>query len=61
MSQIENKRVIDLLNRIFSNPSWPGIIRYTHYSFLVYGYNRIPIGCASRQPNPKPTPSSPAK
>jgi bacterioferritin len=42
MSEIDNKRVIDLLNRILES-ELAGVIRYTHYSFLVYGYNRIPI------------------
>jgi bacterioferritin len=42
MSEMDNKRVIDLLNRILES-ELAGIIRYTHYSFLVYGYNRIPI------------------
>src|SRR5947207_13524832 len=42
MSEIDKKRVIDLLNRILES-ELAGVIRYTHYSFLVYGYNRIPI------------------
>jgi len=42
VSEIDKKRVIDLLNRILES-ELAGVIRYTHYSFLVYGYNRIPI------------------
>jgi len=42
MGEIDRKRVIDLLNRILES-ELAGVIRYTHYSFLVYGYNRIPI------------------
>ena len=42
MSEIDDKRVIDLLNRILES-ELAGVIRYTHYSFLVYGYTRIPI------------------
>ncbi len=42
MSEMDKKRVIDLLNRILES-ELAGVIRYTHYSFLVYGYNRIPI------------------
>jgi bacterioferritin len=42
MSEIDKKQVIDLLNRILES-ELAGVIRYTHYSFLVYGYNRIPI------------------
>ena len=42
MAEIEKNRVIELLNRILES-ELAGVIRYTHYSFLVYGYNRIPI------------------
>jgi bacterioferritin len=42
MSEIDKKRVIELLNRILES-ELAGVIRYTHYSFLVYGYNRLPI------------------
>src|SRR6202022_3465933 len=42
MSEIDKKRVIDLLNRILES-ELAGVIRYTHYSFLVFGYSRIPI------------------
>src|SRR3984893_6422671 len=40
MSEIDKKRVIDLLNRILES-ELAGVIRYTHDSFLVYGYTRI--------------------
>src|SRR3954449_5261061 len=42
MSEIDKKRVVDLLNRILES-ELAGVIRYTHYSLLVYGFNRIPI------------------
>ena len=42
MTEMDKKRVVDLLNRILES-ELAGVIRYTHYSFLVYGYNRIPI------------------
>jgi len=42
MAEIEKKRVIELLNQILES-ELAGVIRYTHYSLLVYGYNRIPI------------------
>ena len=42
MSEIDKQRVIDVLNRILES-ELAGVIRYTHYSLLVYGYNRIPI------------------
>jgi bacterioferritin len=42
VSEIDKNRAIDLLNRILES-ELAGVIRYTHYSFLVYGYTRIPI------------------
>src|ERR1044072_5014774 len=42
LMEIEKERVIGLLNRILES-DLAGVIRYTHYSFLVYAYNRIPI------------------
>ena len=38
----KKERVIGLLNRILES-ELAGVIRYTHYSFLVYGYNRIQL------------------
>jgi bacterioferritin len=35
-------RVVETLNRILEM-ELAGTIHYTHYSFMVYGYNRIPI------------------
>jgi bacterioferritin len=40
--QIDKKAVIEILNRILET-ELAGVVRYTHYSFMVYGYNRIPI------------------
>jgi bacterioferritin len=42
MKEYDKKQVVDVLNRILES-ELAGVIRYTHYSFLVYGYNRIPI------------------
>src|ERR1700723_3226363 len=42
MADIDQDRTIDLLNRILES-ELAGVVRYTHYSFLVYGYTRIPI------------------
>jgi bacterioferritin len=42
MAEIDKKRVIELLNRILES-ELAGVIRYTHYSLLVFGYTRIPI------------------
>lgn len=36
------KKVIEVLNRILEM-ELAGVIHYTHYSFMVFGYNRIPI------------------
>jgi bacterioferritin len=35
-------KVVGLLNKILE-AELAGVVRYTHYSFMVYGYNRIPI------------------
>ena len=37
-----NDKVVGILNRILE-AELAGVVRYTHYSFLVYGYGRIPI------------------
>jgi bacterioferritin len=42
MSDFDKPKVIDLLNRILEE-ELAGVVRYTHYSFLVFGYSRIPI------------------
>src|SRR3954467_2433481 len=42
MPELNRNHVVDLLNRILE-AELAGVVRYTHYSFLVYGYNRIPI------------------
>jgi bacterioferritin len=35
-------KVINMLNRIMES-ELAGVVRYTHYSLMVFGYNRIPI------------------
>ncbi|MGE3467384.1 MAG: bacterioferritin [Pyrinomonadaceae bacterium] len=42
MNEAENKEVIDVLNKILEL-ELAGVVRYTHYSLMVFGYNRIPI------------------
>src|SRR5437764_14261817 len=42
MKEETKKKAIDLLNQILEM-ELAGTIHYTHYSFMVYGYNRIPI------------------
>jgi bacterioferritin len=36
------KQAINVLNRIME-AELAGVVRYTHYSLMVFGYNRIPI------------------
>lgn len=38
----DKEKVVPLLNKILEM-ELAGAVRYTHYSFMVYGYNRIPI------------------
>jgi bacterioferritin len=40
--KIDKNAVVEVLNRILE-AELAGVVRYTHYSFMVYGYNRIPI------------------
>lgn len=42
MTESEKKTAIGILNRIME-AELAGVVRYTHYSLMVYGYNRIPI------------------
>jgi bacterioferritin len=42
MKEQTKTKAIDTLNRILEM-ELAGTIHYTHYSFMVYGYNRIPI------------------
>jgi bacterioferritin len=42
MAGLDKDKVVDLLNRILES-ELAGVVRYTHYSFLVFGYARIPI------------------
>ena len=40
--KIETDRVVSVLNRLLE-AELAGVVRYTHYSFLVFGFGRIPI------------------
>jgi bacterioferritin len=42
MTALDKDKVVGLLNQILEQ-ELAGIVRYTHYSLLVFGYNRIPI------------------
>jgi len=39
---LDTKRAVKLLNKIMEM-ELAGVVRYTHYSLMVYGYHRIPI------------------
>jgi bacterioferritin len=39
---LNTKKVIDQLNRILEC-ELAGVVRYTHYSMMIFGYSRIPI------------------
>jgi len=38
----EKQNAIDVLNKILEL-ELAGVVRYTHYSLMIFGYNRIPI------------------
>ena len=42
MRKMDTEKVVALLNRILES-ELAGVVRYTHYSFLVFGFGRIPI------------------
>lgn len=42
MNETENQSAIEILNKILEL-ELAGVVRYTHYSLMVFGYNRIPI------------------
>jgi bacterioferritin len=42
LSEQDKGKAIEILNRILEM-ELAGVVRYTHYSFMVYGYQRIPI------------------
>src|SRR5438477_12992214 len=42
MSKIDQDQVVSVLNRLLE-AELAGVVRYTHYSLLVFGFGRIPI------------------
>jgi bacterioferritin len=48
MANFDEEKVIGVLNRILED-ELAGVVRYTHYSLLVFGYGRIPIVSWLRQ------------
>lgn len=39
---MDKNKVIDCLNELLEH-ELAGVVRYTHYAFMVFGHNRIPI------------------
>ena len=42
MPEMDKTKVVAVLNRLLE-AELAGVVRYTHYSFLVFGFGRIPI------------------
>jgi bacterioferritin len=42
LNKTDTAKVVDILNRILEL-ELSGLVRYLHYSFMVFGHNRIPI------------------
>jgi len=42
MNEQDKEKKIEILNKIMEL-ELAGVVRYTHYSLMVFGYNRIPI------------------
>lgn len=42
MKDLDKQATVSLLNRILEQ-ELAGVVRYTHYAFMVFGFNRIPI------------------
>ena len=42
MNESDKQSAIEILNKIMEL-ELAGVVRYTHYSLMVFGYNRIPI------------------
>ncbi|MEO8250664.1 MAG: ferritin-like domain-containing protein [Burkholderiales bacterium] len=42
MAELDKEKTVVVLNRLLE-AELAGVVRYTHYSFLVFGFGRIPI------------------
>ncbi|TAN65308.1 MAG: bacterioferritin [Methylobacter sp.] len=42
MNDQDKQQAVEILNKIMEL-ELAGVVRYTHYSLMIYGYNRIPI------------------
>ena len=61
MAELDKSKAVELLNRILE-AELAGVVRYTHYSLLVLGFNRIPIvAYASKPPSHWPLHSRPER
>jgi bacterioferritin len=47
--ELDKTAVVNLLNEILET-ELAGVVRYTHYSLMIFGHNRIPssVGCAAK-------------
>ena len=43
MNETEKQKAIEVLNKILEL-ELAGVVRYTHYALMVFGYNRIRCG-----------------
>ena len=59
---IHREDMIKKLDQILQH-ELAGVVRYTHYSFMIFGYSRIPSSVVSKcsQRNPGSTPLKPGK
>lgn len=39
---MDEKKIVDCLNELLEH-ELAGVVKYTHYAFMVFGHNRIPI------------------
>jgi hypothetical protein len=66
MAEFDKERAIYLLNRILES-ELVGVVRYTHYSFLVFGHCSATIGfrscrgCPNKPRNRRPMLSKPER
>jgi hypothetical protein len=61
MAGLDKSKAVELLNRILE-AELARAVRYTHYSLLVFGFNRIPIVArASKPPSHWPMHSRPER
>ena len=55
---LNTKKVIEQLNRILEC-ELAGVVRYTHYSMMIFGYSRIPIVKWFQDTHPTASPINP--